>query len=147
MRYVLAPEIGSAHVKASVSELRALETAHFQRGITPYREFAERAQAKIQFFRETVTTEHRAGKRIWGYGANAKGAVLLQAACLSEATIERIVDDTPGKQGLRMPGSHIPITSADDLSEPDILVLLSWNNATDLKAKAKAHGFTGRFYG
>ena len=87
-----------------------------------------------------------ARKRVWGYGANAKGAVLLQASGLTASTIERIVDDSESKQGLLMPGTDIPITDALDLSAPDILAILSWNNAEELKAKAKARGFQGRFF-
>lgn len=145
MRYTLMPGDNRTKIKTSVTGLRILESALFQRGIAPYQEFAERAQSKIQQFRETLVQQRRAGKRIWGYGANAKGAVLLQAACLSEATIERIVDDAEPKWGLLMPGSHIPITNAQSLAEPDVLVLLSWNNGAELMAKAHSRGFTGSF--
>lgn len=145
MRYVLTPGDNRTKIKTSVTGLRILESALFKQGIVPYQEFAQRAQSKIQQFRETLVNLRRSGKRIWGYGANAKGAVILQAACLSEATIERVVDDAEPKWGLLMPGSHIPITNAHDLSEPDIIVLLSWNNTEELQAKAKARGFTGSF--
>lgn len=145
MRYVLTAGDQKTHVKTSVTGLRVLESAHFQQGIKPYGEFAEGAKNKIQFFQDRLLAKDWAGKTIWGYGANAKGAVLLQAAGISEETLRRVVDDTPEKQGLLMPGSRIPVTNAEDLSEPDILVLLSWNNADELKAKARRHGFAGEF--
>lgn len=145
MRYILTPGNVQTHVKTSVTGLRVLESAQFQQGITPYREFAQRTQTKIQDFFDRVMSARQAGKRLWGYGANAKGAVLLQAAGIREPTVERIVDDADSKWGLLMPGSHIPITDAKDLSPPDMLVLLSWNNADELKAKAQARGFRGEF--
>lgn len=145
MRYVLALADSPVHAKASVSELRAVEVTHLQRGLMPYQEFAQKTREKIQYFRDDVILEYHDGKRIWGYGANAKGAMLLQAADIRPPTVERIVDDAEPKWGLLMPGSHIPITDAKDLSAPDVLVLLSWNNATELKAKAQARGFLGEF--
>jgi novobiocin biosynthesis protein NovU/D-mycarose 3-C-methyltransferase len=145
MRYVLTPGDNRTKVTTRVTRLRMHESVLFKQGIAPYRDFAQRAQAKIQQFRETLVAQRRAGKRIWGYGASAKGNVLLQAACLSNATVERIVDDAESKWGFLTPGTHIPITNANDLSEPDILVLLSWNNANDLMVKAQSHGFRGQF--
>ncbi len=145
MRYTLTPGNERTKINTTVTGLRILESAHFKRGIEPYDEFAGRVEAKIERFYDAVMTVRQNGKRLWGYGANAKGAVLLQAAGITEPTIERIVDDTTEKQGRLMPGSRIPITDAGILSEPDILILLSWNNADDLKAKARKRGFTGEF--
>jgi SAM-dependent methyltransferase len=142
MRYVLQTE---GKVQTTVAGLRVLEHHHFQQGLGPYQTFAQQARERIEKFGATLRLQTIARKRIWGYGANAKGAVLLQATGLTAATMERIVDDTEAKQGLLMPGTDIPITDAHDLSVPDILVLLSWNNAEELKAKAKARGFRGRF--
>ena len=146
MRYVLTPGDVKTKVKTTVTGLRVLESAHFKRGMEPYREFAHRVKGNVVSFLQQLTTECREGKRIWGYGASAKGNVLLQTARLSNTTMKRIVDDTPAKWGMCTPGTHIPITNADELSEPDILVLLSWNNAPELKAKARQRGFTGRFF-
>ncbi len=142
MRYILQP---GGKVQTTVTGLRVLENAHFQQGITPYREFAQQARNRIANFGGELRVQALARKCIWGYGANAKGAVLLQAAGVTAETIERIVDDTEAKQGLLMPGTDIPITDAQDLSAPDILILFSWNNAEALKAKAQARGFQGRF--
>jgi methylation protein EvaC len=142
MRYVLQ---AGGKVQSSVAGLQVLERAHFEDGLAPYQAFAQQARERIEKFGATLRLQTVARKRIWGYGANAKGAVLLQATGLTAATMERVVDDTEAKQGLLMPGTDIPITDAHDLSEPDILVLLSWNNAEELKAKAKARGFRGRF--
>jgi len=144
MRYVLQAEGNRDNIR-TVSGLRAVEREHFQQGLAPYQTFARQTREQIEKFGATLRLQTLARKRVWGYGANAKGAVLLQAAGLTASTMERIVDDTEAKQGLLMPGTDIPITDAHDLSAPDLLVLLSWNNAEELKAKAKARGFKGRF--
>ena len=154
MRYVLTTGEARATVKTSVTGLRILEQGHFQKGLAPYREFATAVQDTRERFWHWLEVDQRAKAlasadptyRIWGYGASAKGNVLLQYVGADVHQIARIVDDTAAKWGLLTPGTHIPITAADDLTEPDVLVLLSWNNATDLKAKAKDHGFRGIFF-
>lgn len=145
MRYTLSLGDARTKVKTSVTGLRILEQGHFQEGIEPYQAFAATTQATIEEFNGTLRQERFKGQRIWGYGANAKGAVLLQSSHITETLMERLVDDIEAKWGCRTPGTHIPITSAEDLTEPGVLVLLSWNNATDLKAQARDRGFRGRF--
>jgi len=146
MRYLLTPGDHDTPVATRVTGLRILEAAQFERGLTPYRDFAELVRDQLETTRHLLTTARQAGQHIWGYGANAKSAVLLQAAGLTAATVERIIDDAEGKQGCATPGTHIPITDAADLAGADLLILFSWNNATDLKANARARGFRGQFF-
>jgi len=146
MRYTLTPGDKETHVQTTVTGLRILEADHFAQGIRPYRDFAQRVRKNVKHVLKLLTAEHEAGKVIWGFGASAKGNVLLQAAKLSNTIITCIADDTEAKWGFRTPGTHIPITNAENLSEPDILVLLSWNNASELKTKARGRGFRGRFF-
>lgn len=145
MRYVLVPTASPERASRAVSGLRVLEQGLTIQGVAPYRDFAERAQKNITTFRETLEQEHQAGLRVLGYGASAKGNVLLQAAQVNTRLVQAIVDDTPEKWGLYTPGTSIPIQPPDLLSEADVLVLLSWNNAADLKLRAVAQGFRGRF--
>jgi len=144
MRYVLTPGDRETHVQTSVAGLRILESAHFQEGITPYREFAAKAWEQITNMRMTLQAHRRAARTNWGYGANAKGAVLLQAAQVNASLMNYVVDDSPGKWDCLMPGTDIPIRDAHDLATPDVLVLLSWNNAEELTEKARARGFRGQ---
>jgi len=130
-------------LNVSVTGLRILESAHFQEGLAPYLEFAAKSRDQIAGFRAMLETWQAAGKAVWGYGANAKGAVLLQAAGVDAGLLARVVDDTPGKWGRLMPGTDIPITETTALAFPDVLVLLSWNNAKALEENARKRGFRG----
>ena len=53
--------------------------------------------------------------------------------------IELIIEDSPLKQGLFTPGSHIPITSPDILLEkkPDYLMIFAWNYADEIIKKVE----------
>ena len=145
MRYTLVPLHSPEKPDGSVGVVRLMEDALRQRGFTAYTRFAQEAERKIQAFHDLISSEAANGKVIYGYGASAKGHVLLQAAQLRRREIAFVLDDTPEKQGLYTPGTGIPIMPILDLSECDRLVLLSWNNAGDLKRKAYAQGFRGQY--
>ena len=71
----------------------------------------------------------RERKSIVGYGAPAKGNTLLNYCGIRSDFIDYTVDLSPHKQGLFLPGTHIPIYSPDKIKEtkPDFLVILPWN--------------------
>lgn len=74
--------------------------------------------------RRIVDRARRAGKRVCGYGAAAKGAVLL---AVSGVDVDFVCDTTPGKQGQVMPGTDIPIVDESHLGYADVAVLFAWN--------------------
>jgi len=71
----------------------------------------------------------RAGKRIVGYGAPAKGNTLLNYCGVGAEFIDFTVDRNPHKQGHYLPGSHIPIGAPETIAEhrPDVVLILPWN--------------------
>lgn len=72
---------------------------------------------------------NRAGKRIAGYGAAAKGNTLLNFAGVRPDLLPWVADRNPAKQGRFLPGSRIPIVDAAriDTERPDYLLVLPWN--------------------
>jgi SAM-dependent methyltransferase len=69
------------------------------------------------------------GKTIVGYGAAAKGNTLLNYCGIATDFIDYTVDRSPHKQGMLLPGSHIPIFDPEHLEEthPDYILILPWN--------------------
>ena len=78
-------------------------------------------------------------KKIVGYGAPAKGTTLLNFYEVGPKIIDYIIDTTPIKQGLYVPGVHIPIYHPEKLyqSKPDYILLLAWNYADTILEKEK----------
>src|SRR3990167_4111317 len=66
---------------------------------------------------EYLEIERQKGRHIIGYGAAAKGTVLLNYCSLSNSIIDYIVDGTPYKQGKFVPGVNIPIYPESKLLE------------------------------
>lgn len=68
-------------------------------------------------------------KNIIGYGAAAKGNTLLNYCHIGENILDYVVDLNPNKQGLYLPGSHIPIKNPSEIkrTKPNYILILPWN--------------------
>jgi hypothetical protein len=69
------------------------------------------------------------GKTVAGYGAPGKGNTLLNHCGIRSDLLSYTVDRSPHKQGLFLPGTHIPIYAPERLAEtkPDYILVLPWN--------------------
>lgn len=91
---------------------------------------------------------HRAGKRLVGYGAPAKGNTLLNYCGIGPEFMEFTVDRSPHKQGLLLPGVRIPIHAPDAIlhARPDYVMILPWNLKTEIMEQmAVIKSWGGRF--
>ncbi|MBI4131056.1 MAG: methyltransferase domain-containing protein [Nitrosarchaeum sp.] len=68
-------------------------------------------------------------KTIIGYGAPAKGNTLLNYCKIGNEIINYTVDKNPYKQGLFLPGTHIPIKDPEKIrtTKPNYVLILPWN--------------------
>lgn len=94
-----------------------------------HRGFAESVfRIKRDLLRFLLTARDE-GKRVVGYGAPGKGNTLLNHCGIREDLLAYTVDRSPYKQGLFLPGTHIPIHSPDRIAQdrPDYVLVLPWN--------------------
>ena len=91
-------------------------------------------QDNLRLFLEEIKKE---GKRVYAYGAPAKGNTLLNYYGIDSSLVEKAVEISPLKVGKYLPGSHIPITQESEEDVPDYYLLLSHNFAEELIAKNK----------
>jgi len=102
-----------------------------------YTDFARRVEVIKRDLIQMLCKMKKQGKRIIGYGASAKGNVLLNYCNIDTRLLDYIVDSIPYKQGLFSPGVHIPIYPEHKLEtdQPDFALLLSWNFADEILRK------------
>ena len=69
------------------------------------------------------------GRSVAGYGAPGKGNTLLNHCGIRTDLLSYTVDRSPFKQGMFLPGTHIPIYGPEQLAEtrPDYILVLPWN--------------------
>ena len=132
----------------AVARLRASEHAAGLDGLALYEGFGARvARLKRDFVRFLIDAKD-AGKSVAGYGAAAKGNTLLVTSGVGPDLIDYVVDANTHKQGLYLPGSHIPVVAPQRLTEtkPDYVVILPWNLKTEIaEAASYVRGWGGRF--
>jgi hypothetical protein len=90
---------------------------------------------------------HAEGRTVVGYGAPGKGNTLLNHAGVRADLLAYTVDRSPYKQGLFLPGTHIPICHPDRIAadRPDYVLVLPWNLRTELTAQlAYVSGWGGQ---
>lgn len=130
---VFVQKKGGPHERSErLSEILHEEKTQALTTLAPYQQFASRIQQNKEKLQEILQTIKKEGKRIVGYGAPAKATTLLYALGIDGETIDYIVDDDKKfKQGMVMPGNHIPIVAPKKLYEdkPDYCLVLAWNFA------------------
>ncbi|MDR7324704.1 hypothetical protein J2S44_004954 [Catenuloplanes niger] len=95
------------------------------------------AKAVFQVKRELVEfllTARAEGKTVVGYGAPGKGNTLLNHAGIRSDLLAYTVDRNPHKQGMFLPGTHIPIHAPERVAQdkPDYVLVLPWNLRTEI---------------
>jgi hypothetical protein len=94
-----------------------------------YAGFAAAAQQAISRLRQFLEQAATEGRHVVAYGAAAKGNTLLNACGIDPGLVQYVVDRNPYKQGLVLPGSHLPIHPPERVFEtrPDYVLMLPWN--------------------
>lgn len=117
--------------------LEALIRAEVEDGMTSeaaLRSFGRRVGALAAELREMLKRLSASGKRVAAYGAPAKGGTLLNFCRIGRELVSFTVDRNPHKQGLLMPGVHIPIRAPQALLDerPDYVLILPWNITAEI---------------
>lgn len=127
--YIRHTDNVSISVEKRVGELRRRELEFDLARMTLYTDFAEKVKALKRSILEFLIQAKVRGKTVVGYGAPAKGNTLLNYCGIRLDFLEYTVDRSPYKQGLYLPGTHIPIYHPDRIREtrPDYVFILPWN--------------------
>ena len=131
---VYAARKGELKVSPNVTKFIDLERKHGLDRFETYVEFSRRVE-KIKRELSTILNDLRSKKkRVAGYGAPAKGNVLMNYFGIGDDTIEYIVDKNPLKAGLYTPGNHIPVFLPDKIKSdrPDYILILAWNFSDEI---------------
>jgi 2-polyprenyl-3-methyl-5-hydroxy-6-metoxy-1,4-benzoquinol methylase len=117
-----------------VAKLKIKESAVKLDIINTYLDFTKKVKSiKFQLLAFLIQAKNE-GKSVVGYGAPAKGNTLLNYCGIRTDFIDYTVDRSPHKQGLFLPGTHIPIEDPDRITQtkPDYLLILPWNLRSEI---------------
>jgi hypothetical protein len=88
------------------------------------------------------------GTSVLGYGAPARGTILLNAARITADLLPFTVDRSPAKQGRLLPGCRIPIHGPQAIAaaRPDRILVLPWPLRSEIEQQlAAARSWGARF--
>jgi C-methyltransferase C-terminal domain/Putative zinc binding domain/Methyltransferase domain len=129
LRVYARPEESAGEPAGSVKAVLAAEEAAGLHTLAGHEGFAgEVLQIKsdlLGFLLDAASS----GKTVAGYGAPGKGNTLLNHCGIRSDLLSYTVDRSPVKQGMFLPGTHIPIYAPQRLEEtrPDYILVLPWN--------------------
>jgi SAM-dependent methyltransferase len=132
---VYAQKINDGHkMQKSVKKFLAKEKKMKLSDKNTYIEYEMKILENKRKLIDLLTKLKRRGNTIVGYGAPAKGNTLLNYFKIGLEIVDYIVDDSPLKQGLYTPGTHIPVVSSKKLNEmtPDYVLILAWNFSSSI---------------
>ena len=132
----------------AVARLLAEEVAAGLEGDDAYRHFARQVgETKCALLRFLIDAKAQ-GKLVAAYGAPAKGNTLLNYCGVGRELITFTVDRSPHKQGMRLPGTRIPVRAPEEIlhAKPDYVLILPWNLQQEITTQMSAvRAWGGRF--
>jgi len=139
LRVFVKKQGSSRPIDSSVHEMLEREKAIGINDFETYQKFAFKVSATKDKLVKLLSEIKSQGKTIAAYGAPAKAATLLSFCGIGSDYIDYVVDDSPLKQGLFTPGTHIPVVSSEMLSthKPDYILILAWNFADEIIKKTR----------
>jgi len=116
--------------------------------IKTYTGFADKVCQTKRALLEFLIKAKQEGKKVVGYGAAAKGNTLLNYCGIRQDFLDYVVDKSPHKQGLFLPGTRLPVYSPEKINEtkPDFILILPWNLKVEvLQQMAHAREWGAKF--
>lgn len=127
---------GKRQPSQRLQALRQAEQREKSNEFSTYVDFAKRIERMKEENLTYLEQAKRQGKRIYGFGAPAKGNTLLNYFGVGTQYIDCLVEINELRRGLYSPGMHIPVVLERELQElPDIYYVLAWNFKKEILAK------------
>lgn len=136
-RYFIKRKNAKHKITKSVEDFLIKEKKAKLHNVKTYLSYSKKIDDNKKSLKNLISSLKKEKKSIAGYGAPAKGNTLLNYFKIKNNEIKYIIDDSPYKQGLYTPGTHIPVVSSSILEKdmPDYIFILAWNFAQPIMKK------------
>ena len=131
-----------------MSRVKELECAHGLDRLESYSVFQKQIHRTKRALLTLLIEAKERSQSIAGYGASAKGNTLLNFCGIGRDFLDYVADLNDHKQGMFLPGTHIPVVSPDMIfeSRPDYVLILPWNLEAEIMSQLEAiREWGGRF--
>lgn len=115
--------------------LREEESVCRSNELETYKNFGKRIAALKKANLSYLSQKKHEGKKIFGFGAPAKGNTLLNYFGIDAKYLDCLVEKNALRRGLYSPGMRIPILIEDEVkTPPDVYYVLAWNFKKEILA-------------
>jgi SAM-dependent methyltransferase len=137
LRVYARPEAAAGEAAPAVKEVLELEAAAGLHTLEGHRGFAEAVHTIKHDLLSFLLKARAEGAKVVGYGAPGKGNTLLNHCGIRTDLLAWTVDRSPHKQGMFLPGTHIPIYAPERIAQerPDYVLVLPWNLREEISAQ------------
>lgn len=120
----------------TVTDLLAGEERAGVARLAPYERLQRDVRTRADALHAWLTQMRESGKSVLGYGAASRAVALLRTARVDADLLPAIADASPGKRGLRMPGTSIPVITPAELAArtPDAVALFVSDLMTEVRS-------------
>ncbi|HMD00425.1 MAG TPA: class I SAM-dependent methyltransferase [Ferruginibacter sp.] len=127
----------SKEISPKVDALLQKEIGKGMNSLAYYDNFQQKAFTVKVDLLNFLLEQKKAGKKVAGYGAAAKGNTLLNYCGVKNDLIDFVVDANPHKQDKFLPASHVPVVNEEYLKNetPDYVIILPWNLKDEITAQ------------
>jgi len=134
LRVYAQHEAAAAEPAPAVKTVLEQEAAAGLHTLAGHRGFADAVATVKRDLLRFLLTARAEGATVAGYGAPGKGNTLLNHCGIRSDLLAWTVDRSPHKQGLFLPGTHIPIYGPERIAaqRPDYVLVLPWNLRAEL---------------
>lgn len=144
LRLVITKDTSQLEIDKSVEEQLLFESSY--NNLEFYKQWGKSISTHIHNSKQFLLGLKNQNKKIYGFGAAAKGCVYLNAMGIDDTVIDFIIDDTDIKQGKYVPGTGIQVVSRDILTkEPPDYILILAHNFADYIVKSLSSTYSGKF--
>jgi len=142
MELLVAPR-GTQAIDASVEKMREEERALGCNRLETYKQFAGRVWEIEAELMAILRDYKNRGKKVYAFGAPAKGATLLNTFKITTDLVQCAVEVNPLKVGKYVPGIRLPIVDEKTADVPDAYLILAWNFLKEFLPKKKDYIMSG----
>lgn len=134
IRLYVCRDTASHAPTARLEEALARDDADFSAAILGIDAFRDQVDRVGDDLRRFLIDARNKGHSVAGFGAPAKATTLLNHARVTRHLLPFTVDSNPSKQGLLIPGVHIPVLAPEVLKAQrlDFVLILPWNLRVEL---------------
>ncbi len=140
IRFSVQKNIGKRKISEAVKKLERKEKQQKLHTMQPYKQFAKKIEKAKKELLELLTKLKQKKSRIAGYGVSGRGTIISNYCNLDTTLLTCVLDDSPIKQHIFMPGVHLPTYSSQMLYEknkPDYVILFAWSFVEEIKKRHK----------